>query len=217
MNRWKPSGKAKLPAAGVAAVIVAVVSSVSISAERQDWWAKYRVLTQRNIFRRDRKPVRPRGPAASRPAKGNSYDSDRNVVLTGVARGGGEFVAFFEDARTGVTSKIRIGRPIGKGRVKTITLNGVEYERAGTVRKLKVGVDLTGAIKVVRAEPTVAGAAAEADRPPREGGKATTSSSQPTSSPGITPSGASPSRAAEASTTAILERMCRRRQRELRR
>jgi len=211
MTQWIPLPRSKRVSAGVAALAFAAISLGAVAAEPEGSWARYRVLVKRNIFLRDRARAASSRPASTRPVKGDMQDGERNVVLTGVARRDGEFVAFFEDIRTRTTSKVGVGQAIGKGKARAITLDGVEYERQGLVRKIEIGRSLTGSIAVLRGEWTPSSAPAQPAGPARTRGRATTGPAQPTTRPGASPSGA-----AKTSTAKILERMRRRRQQELR-
>ena len=122
----------------------APAASVAPAAGGAGSWDKYRLLTERNIFLRDR-----RRPSTGRPAPRGPIeplDSDRYLVLTGTVNYGDEFVAFFEDTRAGKTVRTRVGKTIGNGTLKAITLRGVEYDRRGTVTKIAIGRTLTGSV-----------------------------------------------------------------------
>ena len=212
MNRWIPLSGTKLLLAAVAAWALAAVSPLP-AAGAEDSWDKYAVLVERNMFRRDRRRPQPLGAASTQRAE---RDSDRGVVLTGIARRGAEFVAFFEDTASNATSKIRLGQAIGKGKVKAITLDGVEYEREGLVRKIGIGWSLVGSITTMPAERTPSSAPAQPQGPSVNGGEPTTSPTQPTTKPAVAAPGASPGGASDSDITDILERMRRRREQELR-
>ena len=203
MNRWAPCKNTILPFAIVAAVVFVVSSPSSPGAGPDDPWEKYRVLVQRNIFLRDRRPVRAPGNASTQPAM---HDSDRDVVLTGVARRSGTFVAFFENTRTHATSRIRAGQAVGKGKIKAITLDGVTYERGDRVRTVAVGRSLAGVRSAPVTGRTATSAPTKPSDPPGPRGEPTTAPAAPTANPGADASDAKD----------ILEQMRRRRQRELR-
>lgn len=210
MRRWGPLPRMTLPGATIVASVLAVALPVSAAAGEERSWDRYRVLVERNIFRRDRR--RPRGTAPA--AQIRLEDSDRSVVLTGVATQSGEFVAFFEDTRTRATVKVRADQAIGKGRLRAITLDGVEYEREGSVRKIEMGRSLAGTAAVVlvsRAVPR------QPTRPAPNGGEPTTMPAESTTQPAVTPARTPPSSAGDPDVADILERLRRRREQELRR
>ncbi|MEA3368577.1 MAG: hypothetical protein U9R68_10755, partial [Planctomycetota bacterium] len=108
-------------------VIVAVAAAVALPAlaatGREDSWEKYRLLADRNIFVRDRRAPRPVHHESSGPPP--TPHVGRHMVLTGTARQRDEFLAFFEDSRTGRTLWAQAGDSLLDGRIKAITLNGV--------------------------------------------------------------------------------------------
>ncbi len=170
-------------------------------------WDRYRILVDRNIFRRDRQSARPHGTATTQQRERYTYDSDSSIVLTGLARRDGEFVAFFEDRRTGAITRARVGQPVGKGKIEKITLDEVEYGREGTVRRIEIGRSLTGTTPVTRLAPDspTSGADGPTARPTES--TAATGPGAPDTSPGST---------AESDISDILERMRHRREQELR-
>ena len=202
-----------LPA--VAAVLFPALSPPS-GAATDDPWDAYRVLVERNIFLRDRRRGWSPGITSTQPTTRESRDSDGNIVLTGTARRDGTFVAFFEDVRTNATSRVRVGQAIGKGKVKSITLDGVTYQRGDRVTHVEVGHSLMGAMAAAPANRTVASSTEKPDEPPRGRDMPTTAPAQPAANVAAAPNapqtGANDARAAD-----ILEQMRRRRERELRR
>jgi len=166
----------------------------------------YRVLVQRNIFLRDRRPARLE--SAPRPVARVVRDTDSGIVLTGIGRYDGEFVAFFENVASGRTSRVGVGEAVGKGRIKSITLDLVEYERERSVTEIRVGYALGGERYLVETPPATSpsdltspatGPTTAASRPAAEAG--------PPVSPG----------AAESSDLEdILRQMRQRREQELR-
>ena len=111
-------------------------------------WDAYRLLAQRNIFVRDRRLPRTdrRSPTRPEAAADAARDADRQVVLTGITRQGDEFVAFFENLRTGKTLRVPAGAAVGAGTLRTIGLNAVQYERGGETARITIGYSLAGAL-----------------------------------------------------------------------
>jgi len=154
-------------------------------------WDRYRILTERNVFSRDRRrPVVVRG-TTSQPT---TQPSGPGIVLRGIVRQGDDYIAFFEDTGTGRTTKARVGESVAGGRVQRITLDDVTYDKGGHEVQVRVGSNLTGA-----AAPSV-----------------TAVSSRPTG-PATAPSLAGPPKTAVGGTRelSILERLRQRRRREL--
>ena len=71
----------------------------------------YRVLSERNMFLRNRArpPASHAAPAPPRAAPADTGD-DR-IVLTGIIQQGEDYLAFFEDTRTGKTTTLQAGDP----------------------------------------------------------------------------------------------------------
>ena len=125
-------------------LIVAVIgpaSPVLAATGKADSWDPFRLLAERNIFLRDRRrpePIRSEGPGPV------ADDGERRIVLTGTALCGAEFVAFFENTRTGDTIRARAGGAVGAGKLKSVTLDGVEYEAGERTTKIEIGWNLAG-------------------------------------------------------------------------
>jgi hypothetical protein len=225
-------------AVGAAAILAALATALS-AAERGESWDAYRILVDRNIFVRNRRP-----PMPDRPEPRTTYvrpPSAPRFVLTGTARSGDGFIAFFEDYRSGSTRRASVGKELGGALVKAITLNGVVVEDDGTSRTIRIGCDLSGEeVALARpatrttttAPPAPPAAPAESDRtdrddrrdgpdderaasdrpegPPRENEAPGEQASPPEEAE-------APGGADDADTADILERMRRRREEELRR
>jgi hypothetical protein len=204
-------GKARW-AAALAALVLAAVSPLTTGTGPDDSPDRYRVLVERNIFLRDRRRARPgRSSLSPRPI---ARDSDRDIVLTGIGRRNGESVAFFENIATGITTRTGVDEAVGKGRIRSITLDVVQYERDGSVGPIEVGHALRGG-RFIR---ETAVATSPATTRPSETGQSTSAPagapSEPTAETGPAPAGGG----AESSDIAdILRRMRQRREQELRR
>jgi len=104
-------------------------------------WDKYKVLAERNLFLRNRtRPVKRSDPGKPRPPANPELD----IVLTGIIQSGTEFIALIEDNGSGVTTEVRAGGKVAAGLLKDITLDYVEYEVKGNLRKIKLGMNLAG-------------------------------------------------------------------------
>lgn len=127
---------------------------------------RYEVLTERNIFLRDRRR-RNTGPKAAPEAP----PPERTTVLTGIVHQGTEYVAFLEDRKTNATTKVRVGDALLEGRVEQITLDYIEYAKNDKTIKVEVGKSLEGAepesaSSAVEAGSAVGGTASEASPKP---------------------------------------------------
>ncbi len=108
-------------------------------------WEKYKVLLERNIFLQDRSrwtSSAPRSTVAAAPV----YRPERYIILTGIAREGEEYIAFLEDTRSGVTSRVRADGPAAEGRIVRIELDHIEYQNDGQTVKIELGNSLGGAL-----------------------------------------------------------------------
>ena len=191
----------------------AAVWPVPAAAQENRAWDNYRVLVDRNIFLRDRRPPRPTRTIRSQPRMPEPSDTDRGIVLTGVARHDGEFIAFFEDTGTRATGRAAVGQAIGKGKVTAITLDGVEYERDGSVSRIEIGDALRGGRFVRETVAAKPGPATRPGEPPAPTTGPATASAEP--APATRP--APPETTDKTSDVAdILKRMRQRRERELR-
>jgi hypothetical protein len=210
------------PAALLIAAVIGLASAASAATDKADSWDTFRVLVERNMFLRDRRlPRPPRSGGAPPPAD----SPDRRLVLTGTALCGSEFVAFFEDIRTGKTLRARVGGAVGTGKLKAVALNGVEYETGGKATKIEIGWSLLGEAASLPSRRT--STTAEPDRPPAEpettpetnGQKAAGEQTKPASAddaPDAKPKEtASPGGADNVDIVDILQRMRQRREEEL--
>ena len=119
---------------------------------------RYRVLSEHNIFAKNRRPpsTRPtRDPRNDRPPP----RPEVAFVLTGcVIEDDNRYSAFVENAQTGVTMKVSPGDPIASGKVTTIGFDFLEYETAGQKTRVEIGHNFTGSVaslaEVISAPPT---------------------------------------------------------------
>jgi hypothetical protein len=209
MNHLTPGPRAKLLVVVLAASALTAVSTPPEATQQERSWAQYRILVDRNMVRSDRRRI---FSPSSRPAA-PAYDSDSGIVLTGIARHDGEFVAFFENTGSNATAQARVGQAVGKGEVQRITLDEVEYLREGTARRVGIGHSLTGTKAVVQ---VVRRAPARAPTPAPSGGEVATRPAEPTATTGPALPVISPSIDTE-DISEVLELMRRRREQELRR
>ncbi|MFI5461752.1 MAG: hypothetical protein ACHRXM_40725, partial [Isosphaerales bacterium] len=112
-----------------------------------DYRERYGVLTDRNMFLRDRRGPRSRwgdGPS-SRP----SYDArpiDETLILTGIVFEEGEWRAYFEDTRASSALRLRVGESVGRGVISQIQMDAILYLNGDQQIWIDVGRTLTGAI-----------------------------------------------------------------------
>ena len=163
-------------------------------------WDRYRMLSERNIFSRNRSAAPAASPALSRPPE----VPQNQFVLTGVLQVGGEGIAFFEDARTRATVKVSAGHALGAGKVTAVTPTGVEYELDGATRTVAIGENLTRAPAALPADAATKATGLESAPASSQGNTAASPAAPGTNS--APPAGARPAGAA-VGAAAIPERM----------
>ena len=130
----------------LAAIVIASSAEVSQPETQDDsasGWGRFGVLTERNIFLRDRAGARPQSMSSSaEPAV--TRDPDEDLVLAGVIHQGGVAEAFIENGGTGEITRLRVGDSSGKGQISAITLDNIEYSRDGERKRIEVGQTLLG-------------------------------------------------------------------------
>jgi hypothetical protein len=107
-------------------------------------WEDYRILSERNIFSRNR--VKVEKPVFVEP-RSIQREPDREegyLVLRGVTKQADQFVAFIEDSRTMEIRKVLKNGIIGKGKIKKITLDYITYELEGKSARVNIGMTMGG-------------------------------------------------------------------------
>ncbi len=136
---------------------------------QDEQWKKYEIITQRNMFSRQRVPVRQQEQMVERPRVMPNPES--YLLLKGVAQENNQFIAFVEDKRTGSVLRLRQGDPVARGMVKSLSLDGLEYEFQGKAVAVRMGSDLEGGTGAITAAdlasytPSAAPAAGSAPAP----------------------------------------------------
>jgi len=110
--------------------------------ERGEQWAQYNIILDRNMFSRTRqKPLLP-GEMVERPKVVPNPES--YFLLKGVAQEDSQFIAFVEDKRTGSVLKLREGDTVARGLVKSLNLDGLQYQFQDKTIPVTMGSDLEG-------------------------------------------------------------------------
>jgi len=185
-------------------------------------WDDFRILTDRNIFDRNRRPpvARPPRIEAPRPTitpqPPKPVDTDQYIVLLGIGLEGPQYTAFFEDAGAGKILQVLTGDVVGKGRLRAVNLDSVQYDRGGKFSIVKVGYTLTGTQAASMGFATPASSAsAAASGTSRSGSSTPTSTAPATTQPTTAPSTGATSAPVSDGLQDILERMRQRREQEL--
>jgi hypothetical protein len=189
-------------------------------------WEDFRILTDRNIFDRNRRPpvVRPPRIEGSRltitPQPPKPVDTDQYIVLLGIGLEGPQYTAFFEDSKAGKILQVLTGDVVGKGRLRAVNLDSVQYDRGGKFSTVKVGYTLTGTQAASMGFATPAPSASAAASGTSPSGSSRLTSIAPTTGPATTQPTTAPSTGATSAPASdglqdILERMRQRREQEL--
>jgi hypothetical protein len=121
----------------LAAALGAAPGQVTTGTQRE--WNEYRLLVERNVFRRDRGRRQERQGPRTVPAPPRP---ERSIVLTGIAVQGDQRVAFLEDRRTGVTTRAVPGQKVASGAVTEVQGDRIKYEADGTALEVRIGQNL---------------------------------------------------------------------------
>jgi hypothetical protein len=126
-------------------LVLPAVSWAQSRPSRESYRDSYGILSERNIFLRDRHRSRSgRDEPSSRPAPPPRLPEE-TLVLTGVVFEEGECRAYVENMENGSVIKLRIGEPVSRGIVSHIQIDAIEYEQAGRRTWIEIGRSLTGA------------------------------------------------------------------------
>jgi hypothetical protein len=126
----------------VFAILLLNAGSLSAAGPKKTkgFWQDYKIIAQRNIFSRSRRSfVEKRSDGPKRISRPESY-----LILRGIVRQGNEYIAFLENTSIGKTIKAKLGDSVAKGKLKSLTLDHIEYESDDNVTKVKVGNTLLG-------------------------------------------------------------------------
>ena len=126
------------------------------AADRTDDFA---ILSQKNIFMRDRQP--PPDPSRwqhRQPDPPRVYTPEpaaKSFVLRGVVIEDNELHAYVENTRTGEVTRLLPGDAIADGHCVNIVIDAIAYEQNGNVQWIDVGENLLGST-VAAPPPTTA-------------------------------------------------------------
>lgn len=116
--------------------------TVERSAIEQNTWASYQIILQRNIFSRQRGPIRRRRVERTRRTVTRNPESYH--ILKGIVQEGGTFIAFIENTQNNTVFRLREGESIARGAVKNFTLDSIEYQLEDKTVSVALGRDLEG-------------------------------------------------------------------------
>ncbi|MBN2314613.1 MAG: hypothetical protein JXM79_11840 [Sedimentisphaerales bacterium] len=116
--------------------------TVERSTDVQNTWASYQIILQRNIFSRQRGPVRQR--RAERPRPVITRNPESYHILKGIVQEDGTFIAFIENTQNSTVFRLREGEGVARGTVKNFTLDSIEYQQGDQTVSVALGRDLEG-------------------------------------------------------------------------
>ena len=125
-------------------------ASTGRPATRQNDRERYSVLTEQNIFLKDRRSGRDRGNGTTRTSTPLSAmdvlreSPEAKFTLTGVVFEDGEFRACIEDMKAGKVLRLSVGDAIARGKITLIDIDTVAYEAEGKTSVINVGSTLAG-------------------------------------------------------------------------
>ena len=117
------------------------LSQETTAAKEQNTWARYQIILQRNIFSRQRGPIRQRRERA-RPVITRNPES--YLVLKGLVQEAGTFIAFVENTQDNTVLRLREGDSVARGTVKNFSLDSIEYQFEDRTISVTLGLDLEG-------------------------------------------------------------------------
>jgi len=122
-------------------VVWAGLGSAQQSGSREGYRDRYGVLSERNIFMRER-GRRFRPEPSSRPS--SSRRAEDSYVLRGVVFEDGAYHAYVENLDRSAMLRLAVGEAVADGKIVQIELDSVEYEQAGRRTRVEIGRSLTG-------------------------------------------------------------------------
>jgi hypothetical protein len=206
-----PVAPQAVPVAPQAVPVAPPAAPAAPVAAAQDPWAKYQIILERNIFSRQRGPVRrPGEDRDTGPVK--LPDPETHFVLKGIVQEDNEFIAFIEDTQAGTVLRLRQDDHVARGVIKALNLDGIEYQFEDRTTTVKLGYDLEGNLGPVSARARVSQPVPATSAAPAQPG---TSTQPAASGPGVTssPAGQPPTPAGDEGE--ILRRLMEQRRQQL--
>jgi hypothetical protein len=124
--------------AGIASFASTLHAQQRPSASYSD---RYSVLSERNIFLKDRSQPSTRPTAATRPSPS---DPERSNVLRGIVVEEDGYRAYVENNTIGTVSRLAVGDPIARGKITAIDIDAIAYETPTGNAWIAIGHDFTG-------------------------------------------------------------------------
>lgn len=111
-----------------------------------DFSSRYRIITDRNIFSRQRgqRNVNTQTSAEQSTRKVTPPTAESYFVLKGLAKVDDVYVAFFEDTRGSELIRVTAGGSLARGKITKLNLDSVVYQRGEDSASILVGQTLEG-------------------------------------------------------------------------
>ncbi|MBN1360564.1 MAG: hypothetical protein JW993_08230 [Sedimentisphaerales bacterium] len=104
--------------------------------------AEYVVITRNNIFSPTRQPWRPTPPTPTTPTVVTPPEA--YYILRGIVAENDTFKALVQDNQNGGVLWLHVGDEIAQGKIKSLTLDTLEYESGEKTTMVAMGQDLQG-------------------------------------------------------------------------
>lgn len=151
------------------AAILALFPLWSLGADEPDrtsdkaYAEKFGVITQRNIFLRNRARSRSENDGARRESR-PPRKAEQALILRGIVREDERLIAFVENVDDGATHRVALGDSIAAGKITAIAFDAAEFELAGKRTRVEVGHNLEGGVaEVPTSSATTDGASSPTD------------------------------------------------------
>lgn len=105
-------------------------------------WEDFRVISERNIFSRNRIKIERPQLNESRNIQRVERREEGYLILRGITKQADRFVAFIEDSRTMKVKKALKGEMIGKSTINDINLDYITCEFEGKISMVKIGMTM---------------------------------------------------------------------------
>ena len=132
----------------IATAVIGTMAAPLFAQERSgNYNDAYGVLSDRNMFMRERHKPRVRDPRPStpRPDTTSPQAVERSIVLRGVAIENDELHAYLENTRTSTPIRVAPGDSLASGHVVEIAIDAIAYEVDGRAIWVEIGQNLSGA------------------------------------------------------------------------
>ena len=117
---------------------------------------EFAMLVSRSVFVHGRMPVDspPRERSNDGPPVIPMARPEKSLLFNGATNSDGQLIALIEDTAAGRILKLKVGDPVARGKVASITLDTFDYDSAGKVQRVMLGQNLDGEASSATTRPT---------------------------------------------------------------